>query len=156
MTDETNGDGADKKGYFDYDSYWKSLIEKYFYQLLKKAVPELHERAYTDKPPKFLSKEFKDILNTGDPKIHKHPNFADEIAEVPLKSGDTECVLFHAEAQGSGGSDLAERMHHYECLIYAHFRKEPVALAIVTDRRPKIRTPALGQNWFTSIIISYC
>jgi hypothetical protein len=33
-------------------------------------------------------------------------------------------------------NDLAKRMHHYECLIFTHYQREPVALAIVTDKRP--------------------
>jgi predicted transposase YdaD len=134
---EAAGEDSGKQDYFDYDSYWKSLIEKYLYPLLKRAVPELYEKADTSKEPRPLDKEFQDILNTGDPKIHKRSRFADHVAEVPLKDGNAEWVLFHAEAQGKGGGDLAERMNHYRCLIYAHYRKEPVALAIVTDKRPK-------------------
>jgi predicted transposase/invertase (TIGR01784 family) len=55
--------------------------------------------------------------------------------EVPMKSGASEWVILHIEAQ-SRGSDLNIRMSHYRSAIFFHYRKEPVALAIVTDKRP--------------------
>jgi hypothetical protein len=126
---------AKKEERFDYDSFWKSLIKKYFYLLLKRALPDLYAKADTGREPIFLDKEFQDLLNTGDPRIHKHPHFADMLADVPLIEGDMERVLLHAEAQGKGGRSVAERMYHYKCLIYGHYRREPVALVIVTDKR---------------------
>jgi predicted transposase/invertase (TIGR01784 family) len=124
-------------GRFDHDGLWKDLIERFFYPLLKRAMPELCEAADKTKPPRFLDKEFRDILNTGDPGIHKSPHFADYVLEVPLKDGRAEWVILHCEFQGRGGGSIAVRMYHYKCLIYAHYRKEPAALAILTDRRPK-------------------
>jgi predicted transposase YdaD len=59
------------------------------------------------------------------------------VMEVPLKGGPRTWVLFHCESQGEGGGDLAERMNFYRCLIYAHYRREPAAVAIITDRRPR-------------------
>jgi hypothetical protein len=121
---------------FDYDGFWKDLIERFFYPLLKRALPELHEEADITVAPRFLDKEFRDILNTSDPKIHTSPHFADYILEVPLKNGNSEWVIVHIEAQGRGGGNLAVRMRTYESLIFAHYQREPAALAIVTDRRP--------------------
>jgi hypothetical protein len=43
-----------EKGRLDYDSTWKDVIEKYFYPLLKRAIPELYEDADIKKPPRFL------------------------------------------------------------------------------------------------------
>jgi hypothetical protein len=128
---------SEKQAHFDYDGFWKDLIKRFFYLLLKRALPELYERANVGKRPRFLDKEFRDILNTGDPEIHTSPHFADFVLEVPLKNGKAEWVLLHIEAQGPKGGNLAVRMHHYECLIYAHYLREPIALAIVTDTRPK-------------------
>jgi predicted transposase YdaD len=64
-------------------------------------------------------------------------------------------TLFHAEAQGSGGGDLAERMNHYRCLIYAHYRKEPVALAIVTDGHRKAERVYAHSHYGTKAIYEY-
>jgi hypothetical protein len=129
---ETSEGSSDKKENFDYDGYWKDLINRFLYPLLKRALPELYEKVDITKEPRFLDKEFRDILNTGKPEIHTSPHFADILLEVPLKNGDNEWILFHAEAQGPGGGNLAERMYYYKCLIYAHHRRNPVALAIIT------------------------
>jgi hypothetical protein len=82
--------------------------------LLKRAVPELYEKADTTKKHRLLDTEFTDILNTGNREIHKNPHFADLVIEVPLKDGDNAWILLHCEAQqGYGGGNLAERMNHY-------------------------------------------
>jgi predicted transposase/invertase (TIGR01784 family) len=136
-TDDAQRSFAEEPGRrFDYDCFWKDFIERFFYHLLKRALPELYGEADKDTQPRFLDKEFRDILNTADPEIHGNPHFADYVLEVPMKDGGAEWVTFHIEIQGRGG-DIAVRMYHYKCLIYAHYRREPAALAILTERRPK-------------------
>ena len=134
--DNPSGSGEEKETNFSHDTFWKDLIERFFYPLLKRAIPELYKRADTAKKPRFLDKEFRDVLNTRDRKILKSPHYADFIIEVPLKGGGAEWVLFHIEAQhGPGGGNMAKRMRHYNSLIYAHFQREPVALAIITGAK---------------------
>ena len=129
---------AKKKKKFDYDGFWKNFIKRFFYPLLKRALPELYEAADREVEPEFLDKEFTDVLNTADPKIHTSPRFADYVLKVPLKNGGEEWVLLHIEVQGHGGSaSLAVRMRTYGSLIFAHYQKEPVALAIITEKRPR-------------------
>ena len=130
-------ENVDKQKNFDHDGLWKNLIDRFFYSLLKRALPELYEKVDINIKPRFLDKEFTDILLTGDPKIRKSPHFADFVLEVPMKNKDVTCVLFHIEAQGPGGGNLAERMYHYQCFIYVHYRREPVALAIITGGHQK-------------------
>ncbi|GHV38957.1 hypothetical protein FACS1894187_18370 [Synergistales bacterium] len=142
-----NGD-SDKTERFDYDGFWKDLIDRFFYSLLKRAIPELYEAADRETKPRPLDKEFTDILNTADPTIHTSPHFADYVMEVPLKNGDAEWIILHCEAQGHGGGNISERMHHYKCLIYAHYRKEPVALAIITERRPIDEAPYYSHKHY--------
>jgi hypothetical protein len=125
-----------KKKNFDHDGFWKDLIQKFFFYMLKRAIPELYEAADRSATPKFLDKEFRDVLNTSDPEIHTSPHFADYVLELPLKNGDQEWILLHIEAQGSGGGNFAFRMNHYKSLIVAHFKRTPVALAILTASRP--------------------
>jgi len=115
---------------------WKDLIERFFYPLLERAIPSLYADADTDRPPRYLDKEFRDILNTSDPEIHSSAHAADFLIEVPLKRGASKLVLLHVEVQGQGGGNLPERMFHYMSLIYAHHRENPAALALVTGRRP--------------------
>jgi predicted transposase/invertase (TIGR01784 family) len=137
-----------KKKNFDHDGFWKDLIEKFFYDLLKRALPVLYEWADRTVAPRFLDKEFRDILNTADPKIHNSPYFADFVLEVPLKNGVAEWVLLHIEAQGRGGGNLAVRMYTYKCLIFAHYQREPVALAIITDKRPTDEAAYYSHNHY--------
>jgi hypothetical protein len=123
------------KAPFNQDGFWKDLLDRFFYPLLKRALPELYSDADTETKPRFLNNEFQDVLNTADPKIHTSPHFSDFLLEVPLKDGRAEWVLLHAEAQSSPkGRNLAERMNHYRCLIYGHYRREPAALAIIAYR----------------------
>jgi predicted transposase/invertase (TIGR01784 family) len=131
---DVSGGGVEGKERFDHDGMWKDLVERFFYPLLKRALPELYEAADRDKKPTFLDKEFRDILNTADPAIHTSPHFADYVIKVPLIRGGEEWVLLHIEIQARGGN-LAERINHYRCLIYAHYRREPAVLAIITYRR---------------------
>jgi predicted transposase YdaD len=126
-----------KKERFDSDGLWKDLIERFFYDFLKRALPELYADADTSVKPRFLDKEFRDILNTADPEIHTSPHFADYLLETPLKNKKVEWVLSHFEAQGAGGGDIAERMNHYRCLVFGHYKREPVALAVITEKRPR-------------------
>jgi hypothetical protein len=118
MTDHENPDigqenGALREGRFSHDSFWKDLAGRFFYPLIKRALPELYDDADAGTQPRFLDKEFGDVLNTADPEIHTNSHFADFVLEVPLKDGTDRWVLVHCEAQGSGGGNLAERMNFY-------------------------------------------
>jgi predicted transposase YdaD len=140
---------------FDHDSFWKDLIERFFYYLLKRAIPELYDAANTTISPRFLDKEFRDILNTADPEIHTSPHFADFVMETPLKDGSDAWVLLHIEAQGRGGGNLAERMNIYKSLIVAHYRREPVALAIITEGRREDERRYSHSHYGTKAVYEY-
>jgi predicted transposase YdaD len=141
-------DEPEKIERFDADSSWKDLIGRFLYPLLKRAIPELYEAADTKTEPRFLDKEFTDVLNTPYPDIHTSPHFADYLMEIPLKDGKAEWILCHFEAQGLSGGDLPERMSHYHCLIYGHYRREPAALAIITSSRPRKETSFYAHKHF--------
>jgi len=106
--------------------------------MLEMVLPELYRDADTNKEHELLDKEFRDILNTADPSIHTSPHYADYVIKVPLKNGGEEWLILHVEIQqGKGGGDLSARMYHYKSLIFAHYMKDPVALAIITGKRPE-------------------
>jgi hypothetical protein len=151
------GQAAVERGeYFDHDGLWKDLVSRFFYELLRRVLPELYAAANTKKKPKFLDKEFQDVLNTGDRRHHKRAHFADYLIEVPLKNGAVEWILFHIEIQGLGGGDLSERMNLYRCFIYAHYRREPVALALITDKRPEgEKTSYTHSHYGTRVAYEY-
>ena len=148
--------GAEEKARFSEDSFWKDLAGDYFYPILKRALPELYNDADIQTKPRFLDKEFTDILKTTDFKEHKSPHFADFVIEVPLKDGSGKWVLLHFEQQSRGGSDLSERMKFYMCLVYAHYRREPAALAIITGNRPKGESSHYSHNHYgTEFVYKY-
>ena len=151
-----NEDISDKRGKFDYDGFWKDLIERFCYPLLQRAIPELYEKADIEIKPRLLDTVFRDILNTGDPEIRIRPHYADLVLEVPLKDGGESWVLLHVAAQqGHGGGNLAERMNHYRCLIYAHHRREPVALAIIAGAQRKDERFYTHSHFGTEIVYRY-
>jgi len=151
-----NKDESDIQKHFDYDGFWKELIDRFFYSLIKRAIPELYENADTTLKPRFLDKEFRDILSTGKIEIRKDPHFADFVLEVPKKNREVEWILLHIEAQhGYGGGDLAERMYHYKCLIYSHYRKNPVALAIISGAARKDERFYSHTHYGTSVVYHY-
>ena len=158
MTDSTNANSgtgeynSENRGNVDYDGFWKDLIERFCYQLLKRAVPELYEKADISKKPSFLDKEFRDVINTAD---HVSAYFADMVSKISLLCGEIAWVIFHCEAQGPGGGNLSERMNHYRCYIYAHYRREPVALAIITGTRRKNERFYSHSHFGTEITYRY-
>ena len=149
--------GAEEKARFNEDSFWKDLAGDYFYPLLKRALPELHNDADIGKKPRLLDKEFTGILKTADPKAHKSSHFADFVIEVPLKDGSGKWVLLHAEAQSQRrAGSLAERMNFYRCLIYAHYRREPAAVAVIAYKRPKGESSHYSHNHYgTEVVYKY-
>ena len=122
-----------QKDRFDFDGFWKDLIERFWRELLKSVLPTLYAVADLTKEPEFLDKELRDVLHL--PDDQNPPRFVDTLLKIPLKDGGTEWVLLHIEVQGPGGEDLTFRMYVYCSLIFGHYRKMPVALAILTASR---------------------
>ena len=136
----------------DEDSLWKDIVERFFYQMLERAIPTLYADADIDTQPRFLDKELKKATYA----MQGGKHVADFLVEVPLKNGTCEWVLLHIELQGRGGESLPFRMFHYKSLIFAMYKRESAALAILTDTRPK-EEPELYQSelYETSVIYKY-
>ena len=109
-------------------------------------MPELYNDVDFTQSFTFLDKELRDTLQVMGEE-HNAAKFVDTLVEVPLKSGKDQWVLLHIEVQGQGGEDISLRMILYCCLIFAHYRRMPVALAILTDKRPSSET--LGEFEFS-------
>lgn len=121
----------------DFDGLWKEAIERFLHQLLMRTLPALYNDADFSVPPEFLSKELRDTIQRPVAEEHNAPLFVDELIKIRLKNGHSEWILLHIEIQGSGGDDISFRMMLYCSLIFAHHRKMPVGLAILTKPRPK-------------------
>ena len=59
------------------------------------------------------------------------------------------------EAQRPGGGNLAERMNHYRSIIYAHYRREPVALAIIAGGHRKKERFYSHSHFGTEVVYRY-
>jgi hypothetical protein len=74
---ELKDGSAEETERFPYDTFWKTLAKRFFYPLIKRAIPQLYDDADRDKEPQFLDKEFQDVLVTPDKNFHKNQRIAD-------------------------------------------------------------------------------
>ena len=141
----------------DKDGIWKDAVEQYLPLLLKRMMPELYEDVDFSQGFTFLDKELRDTIQVSLSEGHNSAKFVDTLVQVPLKSGKNQWVLLHIEVQGKGGEDISLRMILYCCLIFAHYRRMPVALAILTDKRPSDETPGKFEfsEYGTELIYKY-
>ena len=150
----TNEDSSEKQGNFSYDSFWKDLIKRFCYYLIMRTLPELYKMIDMSAEPRFLDKEFTDVVNIGNPKYRTSPFYADLVFEIPLIGGGKAYIIFHVEIQGRKG-DIPERMNHYRCLIYSHYREEPVALAVITEGHKNKERFYSHSHFGTEVIYRY-
>ena len=141
----------------DKDGIWKDAITQYLPLLLKRMMPELYEDVDFSQDLIYLDKELRDTIQVSQSEEHNAARFVDTLVQVPLKSGRNEWVLLHIEVQGEGGEDISFRMILYCCLIFAHYRRMPVALAILTDKRPLKEKPGVFDfsEYGTELIYKY-
>ena len=141
----------------DKDGIWKDAVEQYLPLLLKRMMPELYKDVNFSQGFTFLDKELRDTIQVSLSEEHNSAKFVDTLVQVPLKSGKNQWVLLHIEVQGKGGEDISLRMILYCCLIFAHYRRMPVALAILTDKRPSEETPGKFEfsEYGTELLYKY-
>ena len=141
----------------DKDGIWKDAIKRYLPLLLRRTMPQLYNDVDFSQEVKFLDKELQDTIQVTLAKEHNSAKFIDSLVELPLKSGKSQWILLHIEVQGTGGEDISYRMMLYCCMIFAHYRRMPVALAILTDKRPSDETPGKFEfsEYGTKLLYKY-
>ena len=156
MCSEVFNDYEDEER-FDYDGFWKDLIEVFWREMLQAAIPDLYEAADLSQEPEFLSKELRDTIFIPENSGHNPAQFIDELLNIALKAGGSAWVLLHIEIQGQGGSDISARMFNYFCLIASHYKRYPAGLVILTAPRPSRETPGEFEvsQYGTSVIYRY-
>ena len=144
-------------GVVDKDGVWKDAIKQYLPLLLKRAMPKLYNDIDFSKEFVFLDKELRDTMQFFSSEEHNAAKFVDTLVQVSLKSGKNQWVLLHIEVQGKGGEDISFRMILYCCLIFAHYKRIPIALAILTDKRPSTETPGRFEfsEYGTELLYKY-
>lgn len=141
----------------DKDGIWKDAIEHYLPLLLKRMMPELYEDVDFTQNITYLDKELRDTIQVLMKEEHNAAKYVDTLVQLPLKTGKSQLVLLHIEVQGEGGEDISLRMILYCCLIFAHYGRMPVALAVLTDKRPSDEKPGKFefQEYGTELIYKY-
>jgi hypothetical protein len=119
-----------EQGRIDWDGTWKALVERLFFHVLRRAIPDLYRDADLSRAPEFVDKELHKLSKL----VGGASRSTDLLVKIHLADGSEGWVLLHVEIQGSGDDRaLPFRMHLYSALIFARYGVEPVALAIMTD-----------------------
>jgi hypothetical protein len=113
----------------DFDSNWKFLIIKYFFQFIAFFLPDLYKDIDTERPPVFLDNELHAIwraMKTG-------LKMTDKLVQVWLKNGEERLLLVHIEVQARFETLFSKRMFTISYRILDRYKVQPVALAVFVD-----------------------
>ena len=128
----------------DYDSPWKDILERFFYDFVGFFFPDVHAGIDWEKEYTFLDKELQQLVR--DSEIGRR--LADKLVRVHTRDGKPLMVLTHIEVQGAYETDFAERIYVYNYRIYDKFRCPVVSLAVLTDESPGWRPASFGyKRW---------
>jgi hypothetical protein len=128
----------------DYDSPWKDILERFFFDFVEFFFPDVHAGIDWDREYTFLDKEFQQLVRDSE----TGRRLVDKLVKVHTRDGEPLMVLTHIEVQGTYERDFAERMYVYNYRIYDKFRFPVVSLAVLTDERPTWRPASFGyKRW---------
>lgn len=116
----------------DYDSPWKELLEKYFFEFAEFFFPVIAGETDRKKGYTFLDKELQQIVR--DAEFGRR--LADKLVQVWKKNGEEAWVLVHVEIQGKKESGFAKRMFVYNYRIFDRYDRRVASLAVLTDSNP--------------------
>ena len=119
----------------NYDSPWKTIVEKHFAECIEFYYPDLYVKIDWEQPFRFLDQELSQIQ----PKSKSSGRRVDKLAEVQLLDGSIEWVLIHIEIQGQKDDEFPFRMFVYHYRLLDKYNRHPVSLAILTDPHPNWR-----------------
>ena len=138
MADETIIINQEQEDPYSYDAMWKEFVMRFWREILRDFMPDFYEAADTNREAESLDKELHEILadETGQETRKSSKRYVDCLLKIYLKDGGEEWVLFHIEIQGRGGEAISLRMFRYLCLLFLKYKRHPVAMAILTAKRP--------------------
>jgi hypothetical protein len=113
----------------DFDSNWKFLIIKYFYQFVDFFLPELYADLDTSRPPVFLDNELQTIWRS----MKTGLKMTDKLVRVYLKNGEEQLLLVHIEIQARFETLFSKRMFTISYRVLDKYDVHPVALAVFVD-----------------------
>ena len=131
---------TDDESAYDFDGIWKDFVHDFWQIILRDCIPDLYDDADLEREAEFLDKEMHEISQQLDGESNAVSNskwYVDNLLKIYLKDGREEWVLLHIEIQGRGGEMISLRMFRYSCMIFLRYGRQPVALVILTAKRPK-------------------
>jgi len=116
----------------DYDSPWKSALDRYFAPFISLHWPDLHARIDWRQAPQFLDKELQQVVRDAD----SGRRYADKLVLVATHEHGPRLVLIHIEIEGRGGNAFAARMYRYRYRLRDTYPDAVIeTLAVLTHRR---------------------
>ena len=113
----------------DFDSPWKTALERYFPQFMALFFPEAHAGIDWSQGYTFLDKELQKVVR--DAELGRR--LADKLVKVRGRDGHDDRVLVHIEVQGQPESDFAKRMYVYNYRLFDRYDRPVVSLAVLGD-----------------------
>jgi hypothetical protein len=113
----------------DYDSPWKTVLERYFPEFLAFFFPQAHAGIDWTQGYLLLDKELQKVVR--DAKLGRR--WADSLIRVTGQDGHEDWVLVHVEVQGHEKPDFAQRMFVYNYRFYDRHARPVVSLAVLGE-----------------------
>ena len=124
-----------KKKKTDYDSPWKTVIEKHFSECIQFYYPDLYTQIDWSHPPRFLDQELRQIALKDKNQLRR----LDKLVELRFLDHSIEWVLIHLEVQNQKDDSFVKRMFIYHYRIFEKYGRHPISLALLTDSNEKWR-----------------
>jgi hypothetical protein len=129
---------------YDYDSPWKTALERYFPEFMAFFFPEAHARIDWSAGYVFLDKELQQVVRNGE----LGRRFVDKLVQVRLLDGSQSWVCIHIEVQGNPEDDFARRMFVYNYRLFDRYGQPLASLAVLADEQPDWRPDGFGYELF--------
>jgi hypothetical protein len=128
----------------DYDSPWKTALERYFPEFMAFFFPKAHAEIDWDAGYVFLDKELQQVVRDGELGLR----FVDKLVQVRLLDGSRKWVCIHIEVQGNPEDDFARRMFIYHYRLFDRYDQPLASLAVLADDRPDWRPDSFCYELF--------
>ncbi len=121
-----------KRNQDDYDNPWKTIITKYFKELMLFFFPDIALEIDWGIRPVFLDKEFQQITRNAE----TGARIADKLIQIHTKKGEKNWVLIHVEVQSQYDANFSKRIYTYNYRIFDMYDRKVASLAIFADDNP--------------------
>jgi hypothetical protein len=136
----------------DYDSPWKEIIEQFFPEFIAFFFPDVYDDIDWERGYEFLDKELQKVVRDSETGRRR----VDKLVKVWQKSGDETWIAIHVEVQGRRERRFSQRMFQYNTLLYNHYQRPIISLAVLSDDRPDWRPDSFGYGrWGCKIQLDF-